>query len=60
MDNKLLELCMRQGEQRSSDNATRSELSEQFARLEQRVRVLERIVTDGNADLKRQFRDLGE
>ena len=57
---KLLELRMRQGEPRNSDNATRSEISEQFARLEERVRVLERIVTDSNADLKRQFRDLGE
>lgn len=34
---------------------------ERFARLEQleeRVRVLERIVTDSGYDLRRQFRDL--
>lgn len=29
-----------------------------LARLEERVRVLERIVTDSGEDLRRQFRDL--
>jgi hypothetical protein len=31
---------------------------ERVARLEERVRVLERIVTDSGYDLRRQFRDL--
>lgn len=31
---------------------------DRFARLEERVRVLERIVTDSGYDLRRQFRDL--
>lgn len=31
---------------------------ERLARLEERVRVLERIVTDSGYDLRRQFRDL--
>jgi hypothetical protein len=31
---------------------------ERFARLEERIRVLERIVTDSGYDLRRQFRDL--
>lgn len=36
-----------------------SELLEQLARLEERVKVLERIITDDPNDLRRQFRDLG-
>jgi hypothetical protein len=35
-----------------------SELLDELARLEERIRVLERIVTDDPNDLKRQFRDL--
>jgi hypothetical protein len=31
----------------------------QIAELEERVRVLERIVTDDGFDVRRQFRDLG-
>jgi type II secretory pathway component PulJ len=31
---------------------------DRIARLEERVRVLERIVTDSGYDLRRQFRDL--
>jgi type II secretory pathway component PulJ len=31
---------------------------ERIARLEERVRVLERIVTDSGYELRRQFRDL--
>ncbi len=31
---------------------------ERLARLEERVRVLERIVTDSGYELRRQFRDL--
>lgn len=35
------------------------ELLEQLAQLEERVKVLERIITDDQNDLRRQFRDLG-
>lgn len=36
-----------------------NELLHKLAEVEERVRVLERIVTDERYDLKRQFRDLG-
>ena len=36
-----------------------AELLEQLARLEERVKVLERIVTDDPNELRRQFRELG-
>jgi membrane protein implicated in regulation of membrane protease activity len=36
-----------------------TELSRQIADLEERVRVLERIVTDDRSDLRRQFKELG-
>lgn len=36
-----------------------SGLEQRLVELEDRVRVLERIVTDERFDLKRQFRDLG-
>jgi len=36
-----------------------ADLARQIADLEERVRVLERIVTDDRSDLKRQFRELG-
>ena len=35
-----------------------SELLDQLKRLEERIKVLERIVTDDPNDLRRQFRDL--
>lgn len=35
------------------------DLVRQIAELEERVRVLERIVTDDRSDLRRQFRELG-
>jgi hypothetical protein len=38
---------------------TSVELLDKLARLEERVKVLERIVTDDPAELRRQFRDLG-
>lgn len=45
-----------------NDNAEaqgrQEETESRIAGLEDRVRVLERIVTDTKADLKRQFRDL--
>jgi len=41
---------------RRDENA---ELLERLRQVEERVQVLERIVTDERYDLKRQFRDLG-
>jgi len=41
-------------EQRNPDPADEARL----ARLEERIEVLERIVTDSGYDLRRQFRDL--
>jgi hypothetical protein len=35
-----------------------ADVARQLADLEERVRVLERIVTDDRAELKRQFREL--
>ena len=36
-----------------------ADITRQLVDLEERVRVLERIVTDDRSDLKRQFRELG-
>ena len=36
-----------------------ADLLRQIAELEERVRVLERIVTDDRSDLRRQFKELG-
>jgi hypothetical protein len=41
------------------DDAVNVELIERLAQVEERVRVLERIVTDERYDLKQQFKDLG-
>jgi hypothetical protein len=41
------------------DEAVNAELLQRLAEVEERVRVLERIVTDERYDLKQQFRDLG-
>jgi hypothetical protein len=38
--------------------AINAEVARQLADLEERVRVLERIVTDDRSELKRQFREL--
>jgi len=48
----------REGNEASAHDA--DELREQLLALEERIRVLERIVTDagGREDLRRQFRDL--
>jgi hypothetical protein len=42
---------------RAAETAS-SELLERLARAEERIRVLERIVTDERWDLKKEFRDL--
>jgi len=36
-----------------------ADLVRQIAELEERVRVLERIVTDDRSDLRRQFKEIG-
>jgi len=41
------------------DDAANAELVERLHQVEERVRVLERIVTDERFDLKQQFKDLG-
>jgi hypothetical protein len=41
------------------NGAETEELLKQISLLEERIQVLERIVTDDKADLRRQFRDLG-
>jgi hypothetical protein len=57
---KLLRLRMLQQDKRERDSATRLDVAQRFVQLEERVRVLERIVTDDSANLKRQFRELGD
>ena len=41
------------------DDPVNAELLERLNQVEERVRVLERIVTDERYDLKQQFKDLG-
>jgi hypothetical protein len=41
------------------DDPVRAELLERLNQVEERVQVLERIVTDERFDLKQQFKDLG-
>jgi hypothetical protein len=56
---KLLEAWTRQkAGQRTAEEAN-SELVRRLGEVEERVRVLERIVTDERFDLRQQFRDLG-
>ena len=44
---------------RDRDDTVNAELVERLRQVEERVQVLERIVTDERYDLKRQFKDLG-
>jgi hypothetical protein len=44
---------------RRTDDPVNAELLERLNQVEERVRVLERIVTDERYDLKQQFKDLG-
>ena len=59
---KLINLIGRGREHRRRDDSSREadELRDQIFTLEERIRVLERIVTDSNSreDLKHQFREL--
>lgn len=44
---------------RDDGNKVKDELEKRLEQVEERVRVLERIVTDERFDLKQQFKDLG-
>lgn len=58
---KLVRLAIvqaRSAQPRRDDNVN-AELVERLRQVEERVQVLERIVTDERYDLKRQFKDLG-
>jgi hypothetical protein len=58
---KLLNtMLLRKGAMRHRrDEQADAELLERLNQVEERVRVLERIVTDDRFDLKQQFKDLG-
>jgi len=55
---KLMAGWMRSRSQMPVDEPERAALLKKLADVEERVRVLERIVTDDRFDLKQQFRDL--
>ena len=56
----LIRLAIVQGKRPPRrDDPVHAELIERLAQVEERVRVLERIVTDERYDLKQQFKDLG-
>ncbi|RPI56637.1 MAG: hypothetical protein EHM50_12105 [Lysobacterales bacterium] len=57
---KLVRLAITHGKRPPRrDDPVNAELLERLAQVEERVRVLERIVTDERYDLKQQFKDLG-
>jgi uncharacterized membrane protein len=56
---KLIQTRMSQSHERNKlSTEDEPDLKQALHRLEERVRVLERIVTDHRADLKRQLSDL--
>ena len=56
---KLVAYWIRTREQyRGSDESANAVLVQRLGQLEERVRVLERIVTDERFELKQQFKDL--
>lgn len=55
---KLISLRMQNRSVRRGDDADRAAWQQQLEQLEERVKVLERIVTDDRYDLKRQFEEL--
>jgi len=56
---KLIAAWMRSRDQsRSSDESANAGLVQRLEQLEERVQVLERIVTDDRFELKQQFKDL--
>jgi hypothetical protein len=48
-----------QGKAPRRDDTVNAELLERLRQVEERVQVLERIVTDDRYELKQQFKDLG-
>ncbi|HJR69947.1 MAG TPA: hypothetical protein VKA43_07890 [Gammaproteobacteria bacterium] len=54
---KLIRLAMLRQPTRRDDTAN-TDLNNRLAEVEERVRVLERIVTDDRHDLRQQFKDL--
>lgn len=56
---KLIDTALRQGYLRSREPKIDTDMVARLHELEERVRVLERIVTDERHDLKQQFKDLG-
>lgn len=58
---KVISRVLQNKAMRAVDQAPEAsaDLARQIVDLEERVRVLERIVTDDRSDLKRQFRELG-
>lgn len=55
---RLIRLVIIQRSQPRLDDSVNAELLERLNQVEERVRVLERIVTDERYDLKQQFKDL--
>jgi len=55
---KLIRLVIVQRNQPRRDDSVNAELLARLNEVEERVRVLERIMTDERYDLKRQFEDL--
>ena len=55
---KLIRLVIIHKKPPRRDHPVNAELLERLNQVEERVRVLERIVTDEKYDLKQQFRDL--
>jgi hypothetical protein len=56
---RLIRLAIVHKQSRQRDDPVKAELLERLNQVEERVRVLERIVTDERYDLKQQFKDLG-
>jgi hypothetical protein len=57
---KLIRFAISQGKRAPRrDDTVNVELLERLRQVEERVQVLERIVTDERYDLKQQFKDLG-
>jgi hypothetical protein len=54
----LTRMKQRGREKEAMDQSIRDEMSARLAELEDRVKVLERIVTDERSELHRQFREL--
>jgi len=51
-------MTQKQKDRDGDDDAVRGDMTARLAELEERVRVLERIVTDERTELRRQFKEL--